>query len=133
MPVSSAAKPSDSRADPTIGHKKISKPEVKEKVSAALSGYTEKQTSRLSGASPDAGRHWIDGYRAPEAHFLLNLANAIPPVRDLLLEWLGARDVEAQSLDAITRALHRIAAGEGEEAHTARAMIAAMNRQRSDE
>jgi hypothetical protein len=92
------------------------------KFSARVSGYSAAELARASVRTKSAAKGWkasSDNLRAPSLASVINMARALPCVRDWLLE-----EVEGPgAVEAIMRALYAIAIGNGPEAELALDML----------
>lgn len=114
---------------PSDGRKLFSEHEVREEFAALVLPFNARQLSKISGVTPEASRHWLDGSRGPNVASAFNVAQSLPTVRDWVALRCGMeRVMQARSWDAWLQGLYAIAAGTGPDADKARWAIAQMNR-----
>ena len=111
----------------TVGPKKIfNEREIAESFSATIHQFTPAQIATAARVTKDGAKHWFSARRAPSLAKALQMANALPMVQEWLAAeaGIGARDAQAQSVDAVLRVLHGIAARDDAEGFRARQILA---------
>lgn len=118
----------------TGGRELFSEPELREEFTALVLQYTPRQLARMSGATPEGARHWVDGSRCANLANAVNIAQSIPAVAEWIMHKIGyrAREMQAQSYDVWLRGLYAIASGDSPDALKARWAIRRLT-QRDDE
>ncbi len=118
---------------PSDAVKLFSEHEAREQFTALVLPYTNRQLAKISGVTPEATRHWLDGSRGPNVASLFNVAQHLPSVRDWVALRTGMeRVMQAKSYDVWLQGLYAIAAGSGPDAMQARNAIAKLTRRDDD-
>lgn len=94
--------------------------------SATVHEFSAGQLAKAARRTKAAAKGWKDASRCPSAASLINMARSLPCVQGWLAVESGFADraAQANSIDAVIRALYSIASGAGEEAMRARRIIA---------
>lgn len=113
--------------------KLFSEHEARTQFTALVLPFNARQLSKMSGVTPEASRHWLDGSRGPNVASAFNVAQSLPTVRDWVALRCGIeRVMQARSWDTWLQGLYAIAAGNGPDALKARWAIARINHRDDD-
>lgn len=85
----------------TGGTRLFSEGELRSEFTPLVIPFSPRQLARVSGATPEGARHWLDGSRAPNVANTLNIARALPSVNQWLAEKCDWRAAQARSADAV--------------------------------
>lgn len=103
----------------------ITEKETKSSVSALIIPFSSGQIAKITGCDKETTRAWREEKRAPHSPNLINLAGAIPPVRQWLIDRTGGIPTrDNTSLDDVILALHNIGARNTDEGARARQLLA---------